>query len=92
MNCSGGLWNPFQVGDRVKLTAKFLRSTGQQRGDEGTKVWEILGFDNVWAIVNEPVFDSTYFTAVELEADPSLKWRRIAVSNLKLVRGLEVES
>lgn len=82
----------YYTGDKVQLTAKFLRSTRQQRGGEGAKVWEVLGFDNCWAIVNEPVFDLTYFTPTELEADPSLKWRRIAVSNLKLVRSLEVES
>lgn len=80
------------VGDRVKLTAKFLRSTGQRVGSEGTKVFEVLGFERDWAIVNEPMFDLSYFTPAELEDDPTLKWRRIGISNLKKVGALEVES
>ena len=80
------------VGDKVKLTAKFLRSTGQRVGDEGTKVFTVIGFDRDWAIVNESVHDLSYFTIAELEDDPTLKWRRIGVSHLKKVAALEVES
>ena len=73
------------VGDRVKLTAKFLRLIEQYTGDEGTKVFTVIGFERDWAIVNEPTFDLSDFTPAELEADPTLKWRRIGISNLKKI-------
>lgn len=69
------------VGDRVKLSGRHLRSTGQTTGSGGQSVWTIQGFDGEWAITDEPVaFDC--WTPEEHAADPSLKWRRIHVGNL----------
>lgn len=33
------------VGDKVKLTGKFLRSTGQIAGPEGSSTWTVLSID-----------------------------------------------
>lgn len=72
------------VGSTVRLTGKFLRSTGQQVGGEGTKRWQVLGIHGSLAEVNEP---SAYqFTDEEYEADPSLKNRRIHVGNLEVCK------
>lgn len=50
-------------------------------GSEGLSKWHILGFDQDWAIVDEPA-DMSYFTADEVNADPTLKYRRISTANL----------
>lgn len=81
----------FQVGTKVRLTAKFLRSTGQGRSDEARKVWTIQGFsgpDNCWAIIGEPSNPNLY-TEAELAADPSLRFRRVALANLCIVGQLD---
>jgi hypothetical protein len=74
-----------QVGDAVRLTGKFLRNTGQQRGPEGQKRWKVIGITGDWAIVDEPS-DLSYFAPEEIAADPSLKYRRIALENLEIVK------
>ncbi len=83
----------FAIGDRVKLTGKFLRSTGQHSGGEGQSVWTITGFSNggAWAITDEPAYSAAagYYSAEELAADPSLRFRRIAVANLFIVGQLD---
>ncbi len=71
----------FQEGDVVALTGKFLKSTGQQVGGEGRKQWKVVGTSGDFVIVNEPA-DTAWYTAAELAADPSLKWRRINSANL----------
>jgi hypothetical protein len=80
----------FAIGDKVKLTGKFLRSTGQHAGKEGQSVWTILGFSNGdrWAIVDQPT-DTSHYTAAELTEDPSLRYRRIAVANLYICGQLD---
>jgi len=78
----------FQVGTRVKLTGKFLKSTGQHASPEGRKVWTIKGFERDWAIVDE-LADTSYFTPEELAADPTLQYRRIATANLCIVGQLD---
>jgi len=78
----------FVIGDKVRLTRKFLRNTGQHTGKEPFSRWTITGFtDNGWAIVDEPHYDPSMFSADELAADPTLAFRRIAVGNLELVKG-----
>lgn len=50
----------FQKGDRVKLTGKFLKNTGQVTGPEGSKTWTVLGFwgeGDRFALVDEPGLD-----------------------------------
>lgn len=81
----------FNVGDRVQLTSKHLRSTGQYTGSEPFSVWTVTGFSNGdrWAVTDEPLgleyCNSTYSTE-ELAADPTLAYRRIAVGNLQRVK------
>jgi hypothetical protein len=70
------------VGSRVRLTGKYLRSTGQQAGSEGAKKWTVLSLRDDYAEVDEP---SSYpWTAEELAEDPSLANRRINVGNLEV--------
>lgn len=74
-------------GTRVRLSGKFLANTGQRKGGEGQKIWTILegnAGSPDWVIVNEEA-DVSFFSAEELKADPSLKWRRIARANLTIV-------
>ena len=80
------------VGDRVKLTGKFLKNTGQHTSDEGHRVWQVLGFSmGGRLVVVDQVRDDDdgMFTPEELAADPSLKYRRIAVANLYKVGTLD---
>ena len=76
----------FSVGDKVRLTAKYLRSTGQYTGREPR--WTITGFSGGWAIVDEPLCAAALemFTAAELAEDPTLRFRRVATGNLEHVR------
>mgnify|MGYP001610860389 CR=1 FL=1 len=73
----------FAPGTKVRLTAKFLRSTGQHRGSEGHSVWKVIEDRGDMVLVDEP-WDLS-LTEQELKADPSLKWRRIARPNLQQV-------
>lgn len=76
-----------QAGDRVRLTARFLRATGQYVSREPFAVWTVLGFVGPWAIVNEPVVDAeSQYTRAELDADPTLALRKVNVANLERVR------
>ena len=69
------------VGDRVRLSGAYLRSTGQAASREGTKTWTVKGITGDFAIVDEAA-DTRWFTDSELATDPSLRWRRIALGNL----------
>ncbi len=79
----------FKPGDKVRLTSKFLRNTGQYTGDEPRKIWTIRAVEPKThglqlVTVDELKGDLSYYTAEELEADPELKWRRINAGNLML--------
>jgi hypothetical protein len=71
-----------QVGDRVRLTAKFLRSTGQYTGPEAQSVWTVVGIEGRWAVTNQEHM-SNLFSPEELAADPTLAFRRIGLDNLQ---------
>lgn len=77
----------FQVGDRVRLTGKFLRSTGQQVGRAGLDVWTVTALQGSFAVTDEPLSAAAlmFYSAEELAADPTLKFRRVAVANLQKV-------
>lgn len=78
-----------KVGDRVQLTGKFLRSTGQYTGREPASVWTITGLTNGdrWAVVDQPAEHPVgYYSDAELLAEPTLAFRRIAVANLQRVK------
>lgn len=36
---------PINVGDKIKLTGKFLASTGQRTGPEGLSTWIVVACD-----------------------------------------------
>lgn len=74
-----------EVGSRVRLTARFLRATGQYVGDGPHRVWTVLAFSGPWAVVNQET-DTSRYTSAELDADPTLALRRIAVGNLERVK------
>jgi hypothetical protein len=74
----------FQPGCKVRLTGKFLRATGQQCSFDARKTWTIRALDGHFAVVDEPA-DTSWFSAKELAADPSLRFRRIHIDNLYIV-------
>jgi len=69
-------------GARVRMTRAFLRSTGQYSGKVANGSWLIVELQGQFALVNEPSM-TDYYTAAELAADPSLRWRRIHAANLE---------
>ncbi len=77
---------PFAIGDRIQLTSKFLRNTGQYTGSEPASVWTITGFSGSFIITDEPRPNDGMFSAEELVADPTLAFRRIAPGNVQRVR------
>jgi hypothetical protein len=77
--------NNIKVGDKVKLTGKFLRSTGQGSSKEGRKTWTVTAISGSFAVTDEkhPAdYAHMMWTDAELAADPSLWFRRIALGNL----------
>jgi hypothetical protein len=77
---------PFAIGDRVQLTGKFLRSTGQYTGREPSSVWTVMGFSGSFIVTDEPRPNDGMFSAEELAADPTLAYRRVAPGNVQRVR------
>lgn len=79
-------------GERVKPTGTFLACTGQQAGEEGSKVWTVLECPcqscagGGLVAVNEEA-DLSWYTAEEVAALPHLKWRHIAIGNLMPASG-----
>jgi hypothetical protein len=75
-----------KIGDRVKLTGKFLKNTGQRTGSSGLSEWIIVGFwpgMDHFALVNEPHTCQSDPTGYEdLAPEDRPKWRSIAVANL----------
>ncbi len=80
-------------GVKVRLSGKFLRSTGQTAGGEGSKVWTVQecpcamckARDFQAVAVNETKSDLSYWSDEELAAMPYLKVRHIAKCNLTIV-------
>ena len=85
-----------KVGDRVKLTGKFLKNTGQRTGSAGLDTWTIVGFwgeNDEMALVNEPHLcqsDPTGYEDIPPEERP--KWRTINVGNLYKVGTLDLRN
>ena len=79
----------FSVGDTVRLTGAFLRSTGQYAGSEGLARWTVQAVSKDGRIVttNEPRADDGTFTREEIAADPELGFRHVHAGNLELCRG-----
>ena len=84
------------VGTKVRLTGKYLQSTGQQAGGEGTSVWLTVdcGKDSgcncdPWfsVAVNEPHTCRTDPTGYE-DIPPEVRakmWRHLALGNLEII-------
>lgn len=73
-------------GVRVKLSGRFLRSTGQLAGGEGQSIWTVqdcpcsLCASGRYVAVDEQ--NLNMYTVYELQQNPSLKQRHIARGNL----------
>ena len=71
------------VGDKVRFTKKFKACVGM---GPDKRTWKVLGIvlEHGWAIVDERT-DLEYYqiSEAELAADPTLAFRRIALSNLE---------
>ncbi len=79
----------FAIGDRIQLTGKFLRNTGQYTGRAGSSVWTITGFSGSFIVTDEPLpteLVHSMWTAEELAADPSLAFKRLAPGNVQKAR------
>lgn len=82
-----------QIGDKVRLTGKFLKSTGQHAGGEGRKTWIVVGFwvgDSSMVLVNEPISMPELYADLPIEERPV--WRTIAAANLCKVGELTVRN
>lgn len=71
---------PFVVGDRVRCSGRFLRSTGQHTGADAHRVWTVLGVEGAFVVVDEerdtpPDADDTR---------PLARFRRFHAGNLLL--------
>lgn len=77
------------VGDKVRLTGRFLRSTGQYTGEDAHRVWSVLSVDarhgSCFVVVDQEREPDQLkaWTPEELAAEPMLKWRRINAANLQ---------
>ncbi len=83
------LKSKYPPGTRVRLTGKFLRSTGQMAGGEGLSKWVVQECDcrlckgGDFVRTDQPKQDAeSMYTAAELAKHPSLRWRHIAKANL----------
>lgn len=78
----------FQIGDRVRLTGAFLRSTGQIAGGEGLSKWTVQACPcrscagGRLVLTDQPREDDGMFTPEEVEREPHLKYRHINTANL----------
>lgn len=82
----------FNVGDKVRLSAKYLQSTGQYSGREAHAKWTVVEVgDHDMVYVDEPRHDLSYWTPEELKAmevtygGRTFVPRAINANNLKLV-------
>lgn len=80
----------FPIGSKVRLTAKFLRNTGQYTGSAPQSVWTVTGYSAEnpdWVITDEPSYHPPgYYSDAELAEDPTLRFRRINAGNLQSVK------
>jgi len=82
----------FHVGEKVRLTGAFLRSTGQRVGGDGQARWTVQAYHPVaggrsaMVLTDALRLDDGTFTPAEISADPTLKYRRINAANLEKCR------
>lgn len=87
--------NKFNIGDKVKFTGKFLKSTGQRAGSAGLDTFTVTGIELHWVVTDQELprdYCTNMWTAEEFANDPSLKFRRIAAANLYKVGTLTTDN
>lgn len=89
----------YAVGTRIRLTGKFLRSTGQLTGGEGRSVWVVRECPcdmckRDWVATNQERkgAELDYWTADELAAMPHLRWRHFNLHNVCAVGEVTVRN
>jgi hypothetical protein len=76
------------VGSTVRLTTKHLKCSGQY-GSAGHSRWIVTSIEGDFAVTNEPTSPellSRLYTPEEIEAYPTLRFHRIHLGNLEVVR------
>lgn len=78
----------FNIGDKVRCTSAFLRSTGQMTGQEAHSKWTVLAVRERASgpsvlTIDEKRYSMEDFTADEVKADPSLVYRRVLSCNVE---------
>ncbi len=77
----------FPVGTKVRLTGRFLRSTGQYTGSDANGKWLTVACNcglcegDGYCAVNEPALDYGQWDDIPKEKRP--KWRHFATANLE---------
>lgn len=67
----------FKVGDRVRLTGKFCRNTGQYTGSDANGSWTIIALCDPFVQVDQDISDL-------YPNEPEMKYRRFHPNNLEL--------
>lgn len=76
----------FAVGDRIRLTGAFLKSTGQIAGGEGQAVWTVhacpcrLCAEGRFVLTDQPSTEE--YTPEEYAREPHLRYRHINTANV----------
>lgn len=75
-----------RVGDRVRYSRAFMRSVGLVT-HRNFQPWTITAIDGPFAVLDEPFpMAAEFYTAEELESDPTLRFLRVNVANLEKVK------
>lgn len=78
---------PMVVGARVRMSGRFLRSTGQAHTKEAARIWTILACpcalcSGGWYVAVDEPADLACYEPAEIEAMPWLRHRHINKANL----------
>jgi hypothetical protein len=82
----------FAVGDKVRLTGDFLRSTGQFAGGDGMAVWTVqacpcsLCREGRFILTDELRQDDGVFTSADIRREPHLQFRHVNAANVQKAR------
>jgi hypothetical protein len=70
----------------TRLTGYFLKSTGQQRGREGSRVFTVMGGTDPFVYVDQPISAQEQLEGWgDLPEEQRPKWRSINKYNLEIV-------
>lgn len=90
----------YPVGTRIRLTGKFLRSTGQMTGGEGQSIWVVrectCGLCKRDFVCTDqertPGELALLYSPNELREFPHLRWRHINLNNVCAVGEITVRN